>query len=136
MSDSIIIDTPDGIAFLRALSRRGALKLGQPGVLAIVRDVYGLPGNKREVLAMLDEYIEGTLEVRGWDEARALKAQETAQEAMRRAEEEHGNDPRLKDIADSNVQAFFEAGSITEQEGNDACLLLFVEVIRQRAHNR
>ena len=41
--------------------------------------------------------------------------------------------PRLQQVADSNVQAFFDSGSITEQEGNDACLLIFTEVVRQHA---
>jgi hypothetical protein len=130
---SIVIDTPEGIAFARAAARLGALKLHQRGVYTIVKRVYGFTGGVKTVTAMLQEYVDGVLTVRAWEPAYSERIHGIAQEAIRRAEEEHGQDPRLKDIADANVQAFFESGSITEQEGNDACLLLYVEVVRQHA---
>lgn len=133
---SIMIDTPEGIAFFRALSRKGAASLGMPGIIKVLREVYGYPGNPAAVKAMHNEYIESTLETRKWDPEYAERIQGIAQEALRRAEEENGESPRLKEIADANVQAFFESGSITETEGNDACTLIFVEVVRQRAGNR
>lgn len=133
---SIIIDTPDGIAFFRALSRQGAAKLGRPGIVKVLRTVYGYPGSPAAVKAMHDEYIEGTLTIRGWSSERSERAQSIAQEALTRAEEEHENDPNLKVYADSNVQALYDAGAITSDEGDDACLLLFVEVIRQKAGSR
>lgn len=131
-----IIDTPDGIAFFRATARLGALKLGRRGVLAIVKQVYGFTGTAANVASMLQEYVDGVLEVRAWAPERGKRAQEIAQEAIRRVEEEHGATPRLQQLADANVQAAFDAGTITEQEGNDACLLLYVEVVRQRAGSR
>jgi hypothetical protein len=130
---SLIIDTPEGIAFARAAARLGALKLHRRGVYTIVRRVYGFTGGVKQVTAMLQDYVDGALTVRGWDPAYSERILSIAQEAFNITEEEHGADPRLKDIADSNVQAFFESGNITEQEGNDACLLIFVEVVRQYA---
>lgn len=131
---SFVIDTPEGIAFVRAAARLAALKGHQRGVFTIVKRVYGFTGGVKTVTAMLQEYVDGVLTIRGWDPAYGERIRACAQEALDRAVEEHGeNDPRLKDIADANVQAFFESGSITEQEGNDACLLLYVEVVRAHA---
>lgn len=132
---STVIDTPEGIAFFRALARQGAARLKQPGIIKTIKTVYGFSGSPATVRAMLDEYIEGTLETRAWDEDRGQRAAAIVTEATRRAEEEYG-DQYTKDTIDGNVQALFEGGSITEQEGNDACLLLFVAVVRQYAGRR
>jgi len=137
-----IIDTPEGIAFARAAARAGALDAelrAHPRgsrILRIVREVYNLPGKPAEVASMLHEYVDASLDIRSWDEARGRKAQATAQWAIERAEEEHPEDPNLKTYADSNIQMLFDNGAITEDEGNDASTLLFVEVIRSNAGTR
>ncbi len=127
-----VIDTPEGIAFFKAAARKGALQLGKPGVLAIVKQVYGFTGSGPAVLGMLTEYVEGTLEVREWSPKRAKRAQDIAQVAIAFAEEA-GAGSHLQQFADHDVQSLFQQGAITEQEGNDACLLIFVEVVRQHA---
>lgn len=138
---STVIDTPDGIAFYRAAARLAALdaemRSGQPvkrgqTPYSIIKQVYGFRGNREAVRAQLDEYIQSTLDIRRWSEARGLRAQSIATEAINRAEEE-GAGERLQQVADSNVQALFDGAAITEQEGNDACQLIFTEVVRQHA---
>lgn len=68
-----MIDTPDGIAFARACSRKGALSLeiagmhrssGRQTAYSIVKEVYGFRGNRKSVLADLTEYIEAELRLR------------------------------------------------------------------------
>lgn len=132
----IIIDTPDGIAFARAAARLGALKTKQRGVFTTVKDVYGFTGGVKQVTQMLQDYIDETLRIRHWEPAYAERIQGIAQEAIRRVEEEQGPTPRLQQYADGNVQAAFDAGDITEQQGNDACALIFTEVVRQHAGRR
>lgn len=135
--ESIIIEGKENIAFARAIARLGALKLGYPkGVLAIVKDVYGLRGQTKKVIADLQEYVDGTLAIREWSPEYAERIRAIAQEALDRAEEENPGDPMNKDRADNNVQAAFDAGDITEQEGNDACTLIYVEVVRAKAGTR
>jgi hypothetical protein len=128
-----MIDTPEGISFARAAARLGALKLHQPGVYTIVKRVYGFTGGVKQVTAMLQDYVDGTLTVRQWEGEYAERIRAIAQGALDRAEEERPGDVRNKDHADSVVQERFERGEITEQEGNDACLLIFVEVVRSHA---
>jgi hypothetical protein len=68
-----MIDTPDGIAFVKACSRKGALELemqgmhrssGQQTAYSIVKQVYGFRGNRKSVLEDLTEYIEAELRLR------------------------------------------------------------------------
>lgn len=127
-----MIDTPEGIAFFRALALQGRARLRVRGAIADLKRIYGYTGSPASVRQMHDEYVEALVEIRGWSSERGTRAQDIAQEAIRRAEEEHG-DTYTKATLDSNVQAFFESGSITEDEGNDACLLIFVAVIDANA---
>lgn len=145
-----MIDTPEGIAFARAAARKGALAneiafdeifgkgqrhaRGQTAY-SIVKQVYGFTGSRESVLKELDDYIEGTLTIRAWPPEYQDRIVDIVNEATRRAIEEYGDTLTTKEPIDSNVQAFFESGSITEQEGNDACLLTWVEVVRKFAGN-
>lgn len=135
---SIIIDTPEGIRFAKAAARAGALRLELQGmerrgrtVYSIVKQCYGFAGSRQTVSAMLDEYVKGKLQTRAWPPAYFDRIAAIAKEAERRAIEEYGEDGYSKDTIDSNVQALFEAGNISEQEGNDACLLIYVAVVEQ-----
>lgn len=140
---SIMIDTPDGIAFARAAARNAALKmelqgLGRRGQSAysIAKDVYGLTGNRRAVSEQLDEYVQGTLAIRGWDQARFEKAGSIIDEAQHVLLQRLTPEQFTKDAIDAEVQRMFASGAITEDEGNDACLLLFVTVVKQWAGQR
>lgn len=139
-----MIDTPDGIAFFRAAARKGALDMeikglkrsgGRQTAYAIVKDVYGFHGSRKSVLDDLTTYVEGTLYIRRWSPEYSKRIVDIVDEATRRAIEEHGT-ITTKDPIDANIQAFFDAGSITAQEGDDACLLTFIEVVRKYAGGR
>lgn len=153
---STMIDTPEGIAFFRALARQGAVKLGKPGIVKVLREVYGYPGGPKAVKQMHAEFVEGSLTIREWAPGYGQHIADIVNEATTRAaggcEACQRGDPDThaehvakgkaqpavytKDVIDGNIQALFSAGAITEQEGNDACLLLFVEVIRRHAGSR
>ncbi len=145
-----MIDTPEGIAFARAAARKGALaneiaftKIfdkparrsgGGQTAYSIVKQVYGFHGSRESVLQELDNYVEGVLYTRQWAPEYAEKIVSIVNEATEMALEENPN-ITTKDPIDANIQAFFESGAITEQEGNDACLLLWIEVVRKYAGN-
>jgi hypothetical protein len=70
---TMMFDTPESIAFVRACSRKAALSLeiqglkrssGRQTAYSIVKEVYGFRGNRQSVLADLTEYIEATLRLR------------------------------------------------------------------------
>ncbi len=135
---TLMIDTPDGIAFARAAARLGALKLEANGMtrggrsaLSIVKEVYGLTGSRPEVTRQLDEYVEGTLTIRKWPEAYGQRMQAILNGIIDVLPAGY-----TKDDIDHEVQGGFARGFITEQEGNDACLLLFVDVVRTFAGRR
>lgn len=65
-----VIDTPDGIEFVRLCALKGALHLETLGmtrrgrsVYAIVKDEFGFKGNKQKVYDQLCAYIEKIKEV-------------------------------------------------------------------------
>jgi hypothetical protein len=62
---TIVVDTPEGIAFFQLCARRGALKLELRGMkrrgrsaYSICKEVYGLKGSRESVLNQLNEMIE------------------------------------------------------------------------------
>jgi len=68
-----MIDTPEGIQFVKACSRKGALSLEIQGMHrsgkqqtahSIVKEVYGFRGSRQSVLEDLTEYIEAELRLR------------------------------------------------------------------------
>lgn len=70
---TMMFDTPEGIAFVKACSRKGALELelkgmhrssGRQTAYSIIKEVYGFRGNRQSVLEDLTEYIEATLRLR------------------------------------------------------------------------
>lgn len=144
-----MIDTPEGIAFARAAARLGALKNeiafreifdkparrsgGRQTAYSIVKQVYGFHGNPKAVLSQMEEYVEGTLATREWPKEYADRIVSIVNDATDRAVQEYGDTMTTKDPIDANVQMLFEIGAITEQEGNDACLLIFIEVVRKYA---
>lgn len=141
---TIMIDTPEGIAFARAAARKGALSMeihglkrsgGKQTAYSIVKDVYGFHGNRQSVLAELTDYINASLLIRQWDSEYAEKIVGIVDWATERAIEEHGT-LTTKDPIDANIQMLFERGDIDEIDGNNACLLTWVEVVRKYAGDR
>jgi hypothetical protein len=137
---SVMIDTPEGIAFFRALSRNGLLKgevrEGRPmkrgqTTYSIVKEVYGLTGSRKAVSQQLDDYVQGVLTVRGWPEAYLNRLGAILNGIIDELPAGY-----TKDDIDHEVQGGFERGYLTEQEGNDACLLLFVDTVQKWAGDR
>jgi hypothetical protein len=71
LNQAIVIDTPEGIAFARMCSLKGALRLETLGmnrrgrsVYSVVKQEFGFKGNKKKVLAQLEERIEEILKLR------------------------------------------------------------------------
>jgi hypothetical protein len=67
--ETIVVDTPDGIAFFQMCARRGALALELKGLkrsrgrtaYSICKEVYGLKGSRQSVLDQMNALIEATL---------------------------------------------------------------------------
>jgi hypothetical protein len=62
---TIVVDTPDGIAFFQLCARRGALKLEIAGLkrrgrsaYSICKEVYGLKGSREKVLEQMEAMIQ------------------------------------------------------------------------------
>lgn len=128
-----VFNTPEGIAFVKAAARLGALKLGKPGLLKIVKEVYGFDGGTKKVIGLLEDYVNQLIAIRAWSPEYAERIQAIGQAAIDAAELEHPGDRRLKVFVDAEVQYMYDCGAITEQEGNDACTLVYVEVVRRNA---
>ena len=65
---TIVVDTPEGIAYFQLLARRGALKLEIAGMsrrgrsaYSICKEVYGLKGSREKVLEQMDALREAAL---------------------------------------------------------------------------
>ena len=66
MSDSIVIDTPDGIAFFRLAALKGALSMQVAGLklsrnrsaTGIAKQSYGLKGQAKTMLPIVEQQVE------------------------------------------------------------------------------
>lgn len=65
MSEATVVDTPEGIEFVRLCTLKGALRLELLGmkrrgrsVYSIVKQEFGFKGNKQKVYEQLENYIE------------------------------------------------------------------------------
>ena len=81
-NETLVFDTPDGIAFFRLCSIRGAVKLEIQGIrfrggsrYAAAKRIYGIKGSRESVLKQLDAMIE---EAHDAKQRRALLAAEPA----------------------------------------------------------
>lgn len=86
---SMMFDTPEAVAFVKAVARKGALSMeintgrkrtarGQT-TYSIVKEVYGFRGRRESVLADLTEYIEAVLRLRKLTEKEAAFARAVSQ---------------------------------------------------------
>jgi hypothetical protein len=76
----LIIDTPEGMRFLRLLQLRAALKMEVKGIkmtrysiCKIVKDEFGFTGNKAKVLEQFDAYVNSVLEAAEQAKAQAAE---------------------------------------------------------------
>jgi hypothetical protein len=139
---SVMIDTPDGIAFAKAAARKGALSLeikgmhrsgGQQTTYSIVKEVYGFRGTRESVLEDLTEYIEAELRLRNMrDEDYAEAARLTQELIDRLAGDEQLDQPHFE-------QFIFEAegrGAINHNMRQAMSDLFYVIIVRQNAQGR
>ena len=77
----LIIETPEGMRVLRLLQLRAALKMEVKGIkmtrysiCKIIKDEFGLTGNKAKVLEQFDAYVNSVLEAAEQAKAQAAEA--------------------------------------------------------------
>lgn len=77
----LIIDTPEGMRVLRLLQLRAALKMEVKGIkmtrysiCKIIKDEFGLTGNKAKVLEQFDAYVNSVLDAAEQAKAQAAEA--------------------------------------------------------------
>lgn len=138
----MIFDTPEGIAFVRACSRKGALELeiagmtrsgGKQTAYSIIKQVYGFHGNRQSVLEDLTEYIEATLRLRALPSDEYKKVLEATQ-----AQIDYLQDLGMLD------QPHFEGviaegehiGAISHEFRQSMSDLFYVAAVSQNADNR
>lgn len=83
MSKTIVIDTPEGIAFAQMCARKAALALECKGMkrrgqsaYSICKQEYGLKGTKQKVLEQMEKMVEDVLAKRDMMNARGRVAPE------------------------------------------------------------
>ena len=133
----MMIDTPDGINFAKACSRKGALSLeiegmhrssGQQTAYSIVKEVYGFRGNRQSVLDDLSEYIECELRLREMSEEEYIMVKRVTEDVITHLGDQL-DQPRFEDfIARAERQ---EAISHAVRQG--ASDLFYVMIVRQNA---
>ena len=135
-----MIDTPDGIAFAKAASRKGALELeikgmhrssGRQTAYSIVKEVYGFRGSRQSVLEDLAEYIEAELRLRKMDELDFALASRLTQELIDKLGD------RLTQITFEDQIARAERAEAINHDTRQAMSdLFYVMIVRQNAESR
>jgi hypothetical protein len=138
---TMMFDTPDGIAFVKACSRKGALSLeiagmhrsaGRQTAYSIVKEVYGFRGKRESVLADLTEYIEAEIRLKHMADEDYAVVRKVTEDVLAKI-----SGPGLS-------QAKFEAviehgesiGAITHAVRQGASDMFYVMIVRQNAGNR
>ena len=137
---TMMFDTPDDIAFVRACSRKGALSLELKGMkkrgqtaYSIVKEVYGFRGTRTSVLEDITEFVEAWLRLRKLppeDYEFATKATQVQVEYLK--ELGKFNQPHFEAII-ANGEA---DGHITHEQRQNMSDLFYVSIVRQNAGNR
>lgn len=137
---SMIFDTPDGIAFVRACSRKGALELeikgmhrssGRQTAYSIVKQVYGFRGNRQSVLEDLTEYIEAEIRLKHMADADYAIVKQVTQDVI----DHFGAEITQQKFEDFIYRAEMN-GSITHAVRQGASDLFYVMIVRQNAGGR
>jgi hypothetical protein len=131
----MMFDTPDGIAFVRACSRKGALELEMKGMhrssgrqtaYSIIKEVYGFRGNRKSVLEDLTEYIECEIRLKKMDELDYQWASTETQNLIN----------HLTERGQLDQPHFERAGNITHEQRQAMSDLLYVMIVRSNARGR
>jgi hypothetical protein len=137
-----MIDTPDGIAFVQACSRKGALELEMQGMhrsggrqtaYSIIKEVYGFRGNRQSVLEDLTEYIEAELRLRKLTEDEYKFTVEESQRQIDYLTEYHKLDQPHFETAIAQGE---DMGYITHEQRQAMSDMFYVMIVRQNAGGR
>jgi hypothetical protein len=135
-----MIDTPDGINFAKACSRKGALALevqgmhrsgGQQTAYSIVKQVYGFRGNRQSVLDDLSEYIECELRLREMSEEEYIMVKRVTEDVITHLGDQL-DQPRFEDF----IARAERRGAISHAIRQGASDLFYVMIVRQNAGNQ
>lgn len=136
---TLMVDTPQGIAFVRAAARKSALSLEVKGLrvsrgrtaYSIVKDVYGFRGSRQSVLADLTEYIEAELRLKALTDEQFAQVQSVVEDVY------NALGDRLTQQAFESFIAWGEAnGAISNGIRQGASDFFYVSIVRQNAGNR
>ena len=136
---SIVIDTPEGIAFAKAAARASMLSLeikgmkrssGRQTAYSIVKEVYGFRGNRQSVLDDLNEYIEAELRLRKLDDAE-YKA--VVADTQFQIDHLIGIDKCDQPHFETAIAQGEEMGYITHEHRQAMSDLFYVTIVRQNA---
>jgi len=135
-----MIDTPEGMAFVRAAARKGALSMEIAGLrrrgrsaYSIVKEVYGFSGSRESVLADLTEYVEAELRLREIPKERGEELTRIGQERIAILEQES---PITQMAFESDLAFFEETGRIDAETRQALSDLFYVAIVRQNAGGR
>ena len=139
---SMMFDTPEGVAFVKAAARKGALSLelkglkrssGRQTAYSIVKEVYGFRGSRESVLADLTEYIEAELRLRAIpeDEYKVILAN-----TQRQIEYLTGLGKLDQPHFEAVIANGEEIGEITHDQRQAMSDLFYVAIVRQNAAGR
>lgn len=136
---TIMVDTPEGIAFVKALSRKGALSLeintplrkrGQTAY-SIVKEVYGFRGSREAVLADLTEYIEAEIRLREMAEADYALVKDVTEKVIEKLGTKLTQQSFEQFIYEGEVK-----GALSHGARQGASDLFYVMIVRQNAAGR
>jgi len=139
---SMMFDTPDGVAFVKACARKGALELeikgmtrsaGRQTAYSIVKQVYGFRGNRQHVLEDLTEYIECELRLKHMDE---LDYQWAATETQQLIDLLQANDELSQPNFEHMIAVREGDGRITHEQRQAMSDMFYVMIVRQNAAGR
>lgn len=138
---SMMFDTPEGVAFVRACSRKAALSLeintglrkrGQTAY-SIVKEVYRFRGNRQSVLEDLTEYIEATIRLRKLPpKIHEHVLAETQRLIDWLTERDQLDQPHFEYVIEQNEKA----GEITHEQRQAMSDMFYVAIVSQNAGNR
>jgi hypothetical protein len=139
---SMTFDTPEGVSFVKACSRKGALALeiqgmhrssGRQTAYSIVKEVYGFRGNRQSVLEDLTEYIECELRLRKLTEAEyTFTVEETQQQVDYLTELGKLDQPHFE----TAIAQGEDLGYITHDQRQAMSDMFYVMIVRQNAAGR
>ena len=136
-----MIDTPEGIAFAKAIARKEALKfeVENPGFKAkrgqtpysIVKQVYGFRGTRESVLADLTEYVDAVFRLRELPEGVSKEVSDRSQDVVNKL------GSRLTQVTFEETIAIAEERGIISHDFRQAMSdLFYVTIVRQNAGNQ